>query len=61
MVLFDLFVLDLILRIVFFRNFFDYEKIEVVAQILKRHNLIPPPSKRRSEVFCSEIDLRVAP
>ena len=30
-------------------------------QILKRHKLNPPAPKRRSDVFRSKIDLRVAP
>ena len=42
------------------KNFLDYEKINVRIQISKRHNLTPP-SKRRSDVFRSKIDLRVVP
>ena len=46
----------------FLKNFLDYEKIlKVYIQILKRHKLNSPPPKRRSDVFHSKIDLRVAP
>ena len=48
--------------ILFFLIYFlDYEKIDVRIQILKPHKLNPPPPKRRSDVFRSKIDLRVAP
>ena len=45
----------------FLKNFLDYEKINVRIKILKRHKLNPPPPKCCSVVFCSKIDLRVAP
>ena len=45
----------------FLKNFLDYEKIDARIQILKRHKVIPPPPKRRSDVFRSKIDLRLAP
>ena len=45
----------------FLENFLDYEKLDVRIKILKCHKLTPPPPKRRSDVFRSKIDLRVAP
>ena len=47
----------------FLKNFFDYEKIDVRIQILKRGKLTPirPPLKRCNDDFRSKIDLQVAP
>ena len=44
------------------KTFLIMKKIlKVYIQFLKRHKLKPPPPKRRSDVFHSKIDLRVAP
>ena len=44
----------------FLKNVPDYEKIDIRIQISKRCKLNPPPRKRRSDVFRSKVDLRVA-
>ena len=45
----------------FLKNFLGYEKIDVIIQILKRHKLNPRSQKRRSDIFRTKVDLRVAP
>ena len=62
-VLYDswLFMLYMYWNLFFLKNVLDYEKIGVRVHILKRHKLNSSPPKRRSDVFRSKIDLRVAP